>query len=442
MRVLVVDDEESIRDSLKKFLELENLEVVCAENGLSAQRLIGAGGFDAGIVDLKMPGMNGLELLSWMQGEGHSFPCVMISAFGQVTDAVEAMKSGAVDYVTKPFNPEEIRLRLIRAVEERRRLRQIAAVNREFPAEEMASSSPAMREVLGRLDRIAPTPATVLITGESGTGKEVAARRLHRLSGCTGPFLAINLGGVPDSLVESELFGYERGAFTGAVTRKEGLLETAHGGTLFLDEIGDISPGLQVKMLRVVQEKTIRRLGGTADLRINARIITATNRDLETLVREEKFREDLYYRLNVARLHLPPLRERPQDLPVLTGQIIRNLNRKFRREVQNLSPAALDKLLAYSFPGNIRELENLLERAFIFADGEILEAPAFDLPGTGTIPPPVAGTLRELERRAILTALRRWEGNRSRAAEELGISRRTLFNKIRDFRLEESLRRG
>ena len=290
-----------------------------------------------------------------------------------------------------------------------------------------------MKDVIDKLDKIAATPATVLITGESGTGKELAARRIHQGSPCSGPFLAINLGGVPETLVESELFGYEKGAFTGAAARKEGLLESADGGTLFLDEIGEICPALQVKLLRVLQEKTLRRLGGLQDIPINARIITATNCDIEEQVSNGLFREDLYYRLNVAQIHLPALRERPDDIPCLTEHIIQKLNLKFKRNLEGVSPEVLEQLQSHSFPGNIRELENILENAFIFTEGPLINSIDTSRLNTPLTPLPPRGTLKELESKAILRTLQKWGGNQTKAAEELGITRRTIFSKIREF---------
>ena len=290
--------------------------------------------------------------------------------------------------------------------------------------------------------RVAPTPSTVLVTGESGTGKEVAARALHHHSARTGPFVPVNTGGIPEALLESELFGYERGAFTGATQRKIGMFELADAGTLFLDEIGEMAPQLQVKLLRAVQERRIQRLGATVEVPIAARLVAATNRALEEEVAAGRFREDLYYRLNVVRIHLPPLRERLDDLPLLAGRILTRLNRTMGRQLQGLSPAALQVLGGYRFPGNVRELENILERAVIFAEGATIGPDDLDLgaarPGhTAAAAEPAAfrGTLKEQEQRLIETALSRWEGNRTRAAEELGITRRTLFNKLRQLGL-------
>ena len=442
MKVLVADDERNIRESLRRFLELDGNAVATADNGLAAQRRMQEEPFGAAIVDLKMPGMDGLELLRWIRSERPRLPVIMISAFGEVTDAVTAMKLGAHDYVVKPFDPEELVLRLGKLVEAQA-LRDHAEVASRGAADsppELGGSSP-MAAIAALVRKVAPTPTTVLITGESGTGKEVVARTLHHHSRRSGPFIPVNCGGIPDALLESELFGYERGAFTGAAQRKVGMFELAAAGTLFLDEIGEMPGPLQVKLLRAVQDRRIQRLGATAPIPIETRLVAATNRDLEQEVAAGRFREDLYYRLNVVRVHVPPLRERLTDLPQLVGRILARLNQAMGRQVQGLAPAALTALGGYGFPGNVRELENILERAVIFAEGSTIEAADLDLGDTGNRQPGsgfehAAGTLKENERALIAAALARWEGNRTRAAAELGITRRTLFNKLRQYGLD------
>ena len=441
MRVLVADDERNIRESLQRFLELEGNEVVAADNGLAAQRRLQEAAFHAAIIDLKMPGLDGLELLRWIRGERPRLPVIMISAYGEVTDAVTAMKLGAHDYVVKPFDPEELVLRLGKLVEAQA-LRDHAEVASRGAADSPRElgDSPPMAAIAELVRKVAPTPATVLITGESGTGKEVVARTLHQHSRRSGPFIPVNCGGIPDALLESELFGYERGAFTGAAQRKVGMFELAAAGTLFLDEIGEMPGPLQVKLLRAVQDRRIQRLGATVPIPVETRLVAATNRDLEREVAAGRFREDLYYRLNVVRVQVPPLRERLADLPRLVGRIVARLNRTMGRQVQGLTPAALTALGGYGFPGNVRELENILERAVIFSEGPNIETADLDLGETGNTPPGsaserAAGTLKENERVLIAAALARWEGNRTRAAAELGITRRTLFNKLRQYGL-------
>ena len=445
MKVLIVDDEKNIRDSIAEYLRLENIESRTAEDGLAGKRLLEEDVFDAVVMDLRMPGMTGLELLAWLAAEGPAVPAIMMSAYGEVRDAVGAMKLGARDYLVKPFDPEELALRLLRIGEETRLRRSSRPAD---PDEDFLGESPAMRKIRDLVGRVAATPTTVLITGESGTGKEVVAQAIHRRSlRKSGPFVAINLGGIPDSLLESEPFGFEKGAFTGADRRKEGLFETAAGGTLFLDEIGDMPAHLQVKLLRVLQEKRVRRLGGAgAGIPIDARIVAATNRDLETRVREGRFREDLFYRLNVIRIHIPPLRERPEDVLPLAAFFVEKYARETAVGPRALSPEAVAALRAYRFPGNVRELENMIERGCILAEGREIrpvdmgvaasppDPPAADLAAVSG--PPVGGTVKDLERFAVVEALKRRKGNRTLAAEDLGISRRTLHNKIREYRID------
>ncbi len=439
MRVLVCDDEENIRNLMKRFLGMEGIEADTAENGLSAQRCMRETAYDALLLDLRMPGMDGLELLGWLRDEGFRMPVIMISAHGDISDAVTALKQGAQDYLVKPFDSEEVVIR-IKSLVEAQNLRN-AVEQEKDGGDAFIGSSPEMAAIRKVIARIAPSQANVLITGESGTGKEVAAREIHRLSSVSsGPFAAINIGGVPENLLESELFGYEKGAFTGAVQRKTGLFELASGGTLFLDEIGDMPLSLQVKLLRVLQERKITRLGGTSSMPINARIIAATNKELEKMVREGSFREDLFYRLNVVRIAIPPLRERRGDIPQLAAHIISKYNRTMGLRISGFTPEALDALSSHSFCGNVRELENIIERAMIFSDSDIIDVTDLDLRNTlslgiqeesGAMPESL--TLRDAERNAIIRALHRWEGNRTRAAEELGISRRTLISKIQEY---------
>ncbi|MFA5467485.1 MAG: sigma-54 dependent transcriptional regulator [Sphaerochaetaceae bacterium] len=447
MRVLIVDDEYNIRELLRKYLTLEDLDSDGAENGLSAQRLLRENHYDACLIDLKMPGMDGISLIQWIRQEGFQMPIIMISAHGDIHDAVTALKEGAQDYIVKPFDPEELIIRLRKLIETQqlRLLVESKSRLREFLDDGLVGNSPAMRKIKEIIARVADSPSIVLITGESGTGKEVVARQLHGISSkADGPFVAINIGGVPENLLESELFGYEKGAFTGAYGRKIGMFELASGGILFLDEIGDMPLALQVKMLRVIQERKIYRLGGNTPIPINARIVAATNKNLEEKVKEGSFREDLFYRLNVVRIELPPLRERKEDIPILAAMILNRLNRQMGHKIEGLSPDALQALKEHSFYGNVRELENVLERAVIFTNSNVIQVTDLDLRSdlgqtiTESVPP-IGGevkSLKELEVEAIIKALHRWEGNRTRAAEELGISRRTLINKIADYKLD------
>ncbi len=448
MRILVVDDEINIRTLICTYLEMENFETDAAENGLSAQRLLSQEAYEAVLLDLKMPGMDGLELLRWIRHEGFRMPIIMISAHGEIPDAVAALKEGAQDYVTKPFDIEEVTLRL-RSLIENYQLRTTIESQTASDGEEqlLVGSSKAIRNIQQVIQKISHSLSSVLVTGESGTGKEVVARQIHKSGEHPhSPFVAVNIGGVPGNLLESELFGYEKGAFTGATSRKIGMFELASGGTLFLDEIGDMPMELQVKLLRVLQERNMHRLGGVQPIPINARIIAATNRVLEERVRDGLFREDLFYRLNVVRIAIPPLRERKEDIPLLAATIVKKLNKKMGLSIQGLSVDVLDLLKDHPFYGNVRELENILERAMIFSTTPTLQVEDINLSGTALYmdekihtPPSDAGdvrNLKELEQEAIIRSLHRWEGNRTRAAQELGISRRTLINKIQEYQLD------
>ncbi|MDR0589227.1 MAG: sigma-54 dependent transcriptional regulator, partial [Spirochaetaceae bacterium] len=445
MRVLIVDDERHIRDSFKKYLGLEHIDAEGAETGEAALEALEREPFDAVVLDLKLPGISGQEVLERILRRGLSSPVIMISAHGQIADAVAALKAGARDYLVKPFDPAELVIKLRGLVEDKRRENLVEAEKRTGAGETaLIGKTGVMRALSAQIDKIAGSNVTVLISGESGTGKEVAAREIHRRGPLAAePFVAVNIGGIHEGLMESELFGHEKGAFTGAAARKQGLFELAGRGCLFLDEIGEMPIALQVKLLRVLQERKIRRLGGTGDIPVNARIISATNRDVEALVREGRFREDLYYRLNVFRLTLPPLRERADDIPLLARHLLDKLAARMGKPPHTLGAGAEKKLCSYSFPGNVRELENILERALIFCEGAEIQGQDIDLhqetfsaasfppasPETGAVPLPQS--LGELEKDAIIAALARSGGNRTRAAEELGVSRKTILNKIR-----------
>lgn len=460
MRVLVADDEPNMLKSVGAFLLAEGIEAELVPDGREARSRLSAEPYDAAVLDIRMPGLSGLELLRWMAEEGLSLPALMMSAHGDVRDAVEAMRLGAFDYLVKPFDPDELVMRLRKAVRERRlaadreAARRPSAEGSRVAGARMIGDSPAVREALRLIDRVAGTPSTVLVSGESGTGKEVAARLIHERSGRQGAFVAVNLGAVPESLLESELFGYEKGAFTGAADRKRGLFELADGGTLFLDEIGEMPLAMQVKILRAIQERRVTRLGGLGGVPVDARIVAATNRDLEAMVAEGRFREDLYYRVNVVRIHLPPLRERPGDALALAEHFAETLGPTVGRRGVSLGPDARELVASYPFPGNVRELANAIERALILSDGPVLRAEDLRLARAGASPASTAGgeavleaalpsasaaegrsprTLAELEREAILEALRRNGGRRGRSAEELGITRRTLLTKLKDY---------
>jgi len=434
MHILIVDDEENLRTTLAQYLSLEGWTVSEASNGLSAKKQLEDHSFTAVALDLRMPGMDGLELLDWMTREGPSLPVVMMSAYGDVGDAVNAMKAGASDYLVKPFDPEELVIRIKRAS----RITQPLVKNETELSP--ISLDPAMQPVIDLLNKAAPSDATMLITGESGTGKEVAARYIHQKSErSSGPFIPVNLGGLPESLIESELFGYEKGAFTGADNRRIGYFEAANGGTLFLDEIGELPSALQVKLLRSLQERKIQRLGGTGIIPVNVRILAATNRNLESAVAEGSFREDLFYRINVIKAHMLPLRERPEDIIFLTELFLDRLVGNGRTRVKEISDSALEALSEYNFPGNVRELENMMERAVILAETTILQPRDFTLPEkTSAVLKLPAGTLKQMEIQLIQNALLRNEGHREKTAGELGITRKTLLNKMNAYGIEKS----
>jgi two-component system response regulator AtoC len=458
MRVLIVDDERNIRLSLQKYLSLEHIDAESVESGESAVEYLAQESFDAVIVDLKLPCMSGQAVLEWIQAQGIAVPVIMISAHGQIPDAVQALHAGAKDYLVKPFDPAELVIKL-RSLVETQNAEKIPEKPPAPGKSALIGAAPVMERLSAQIDKLAATNVTVLLTGESGTGKEVAAREIHRRSARPDePFVAVNIGGIHEGLIESELFGHEKGAFTGAFTRKQGLFELAGRGCLFLDEIGEMPIPLQVKLLRVLQERKIRRLGGLKDIPFTARIVSATNRDLEAMVREGRFREDLYYRINVFRIELPPLRERREDIPLLADHLLRKLSSRMGRPTPNLGPDVVEKLCSYAYPGNIRELENILERALIYGDGRNigLEDLGFpdpqavekrENPAPGASPESPAtpgmlaqesaplGSLEAIEREAIQEALARCQGNRTKAAKELGISRKTILNKIRTYEL-------
>jgi two-component system, NtrC family, response regulator AtoC len=437
MRVLIADDEKNIRLALASYLSNAGIETAVAADGEAARALLENESFDGMVLDLRMPKLSGLELLAWAAESGPRVPAIMISAYGDVRDAVQAMKLGARDYLVKPFDPEELLLRIRRLLEERALEGRFEAGRRSLgPAsgpDTWLGDGERMREVRELARRVAPTQSTILITGESGTGKEVVARYIHSISSNPeGPFVPINLGGLPESLIESELFGHDKGAFTGADSRKLGMLELASSGTLFLDEIGDMPLHLQVKLLRVLQDKRLQRLGGTQSIPINARIVAATNRELESLLKEGKFREDLYYRLNVIRIELPPLRDRREDIPRLVGLFVERLNREMGRRIEGIESEAMARLQAYAFPGNVRELENRIERAYILCPGAVIGVRELGEPFSKAARAPRRGSIKEAERVLVERAIAKHGGNMTKAAEELGISRRTLFNKRKD----------
>jgi two-component system response regulator AtoC len=452
--ILVVDDEEPIRQVLTEVLSGHGYVVRTASDGEEALKELAAHDYDAIVTDVRMPRMDGLSLVRAIQQTAPDAPVIVMSAYGSHDLALEAMKAGAYDYLGKPFRPDEVLL-VLRKAEERERLR---AENRRLRREIEASrgrsaiiaESPSMKEVMRVVGKVAPARTTVLITGESGTGKELVARAVHELSPRkAGPFVAVNCGAIPDQLIESELFGHAKGAFTGAQSAKRGLFEEADSGTLFLDEIGDLPLQLQVSLLRALQEGEIRRVGDARSIKVDVRVLAATHRDLAQHVAQGKFREDLFYRLNVLALKLPPLRDRPEELPVLAERFIAQHAERLAIPRKALSPEALALLQHWRWPGNVRELENALERALVLSEGAEIDPAALpdEIRGarkaSGPPETPSEGDLsvkraqRALEADLIRRALERTGGNRSRAAELLDLSPRALLYKIREYGLGE-----
>ena len=460
-RILVVDDEASLRDALGRILAAEGYEVRQAGDGKEALGILGDSPFDFVLCDLRMPVMGGLDLLREVTARGIPGTVIMMSAFGTVETAVEAMKLGAYDYVSKPFMSDEILLTLRKAAERERLRTENAFLRSEIEKtarpEEILYASRPMEEVVRTANKVKDYDATVLVTGESGTGKELVARLLHFGGRRKGkPFVAVNCGAIPETLLESELFGHRRGAFTEARSDRAGLIEEAGGGTLFLDEVGELPLPLQTKLLRFLQEGEIRRLGDTETRKVNVRLVAATARDLEREVAGGRFREDLFYRLNVIRIHVPPLRERRDDIPLLAKHFLSHYCGKYGKREMLLSTDALAAMTAHEWRGNVRELRNLMERCALLATGpEVTRAgllavwkgsgspdggeagPAFEL----RVPvsperPDLKAAIRELERQLIRIALERTGGSRPKAAELLGISHTTLLYKAKEFGIE------
>jgi two-component system response regulator AtoC len=447
-RVLLVDDEENVRLALRTYLRKQGYDVAAAASVDEALALLERDAFDYVVTDVRMPGRSGLDLLALVRERHAGTTVVVMSAYGSVEQALEAIKAGAYDYVAKPFKPEEL-LFLLRKAEEREALKREnrelrAAAAREHAFDELLGKSEPMKLLFATIAKAAPFKTTVLIMGESGVGKELVARALHRRSPRSAkPFVAVNCGAIPEALLESELFGHKRGAFTDALHDKRGLFEEAEGGTLFLDEVGELPLALQVKLLRVLQEGTFRRLGETQDRKSDVRVVAATVRDLASDVKAGRFREDLYYRLNVLALTLPPLRARREDIPLLIDHFVERYNARLGTKISGLEPAAAKLLYEYSWPGNVRELENTIERAMVLADGPVLRVA--DLPERIREPAdPVAAelakgdlsikrTMRVIEEVLIRRALEKTRGNRTRAAELLEISHRALLYKIKEY---------
>jgi len=457
--VLIVDDEQSVRDFLSILFQRDGYEVTVASDAEAALAAAAqAADFDAVITDVRMPGMSGLELLAELKHRSPDLPVIMVTAFASPDDAVQAMRNGAFDYITKPFNVDELR-KVVRTAAAKRRKGASAETAEEFSG--IIGSSPEMLKIFELIRRVAPTPASVLIYGESGTGKELIAKAIHNFSkAAKNPFVPINCSAIPESLMESELFGHAKGSFTGAVTDKIGLFEQAHTGTLFLDEIGELDLSIQTKLLRVLQEREIMPVGSTKSKRVDVRIISATNRNLEKEVMEKRFREDLFYRLAVVPLRMPPLRERKGDVPILVDHFLKKYAKLMGKEAQTMSSYGLEVLMNYNFPGNVRELENIIER------GVALESSSIILPESlilsrkekhqdAAAPPPddeplfigaedeeelfdrgLEECIASVEKKMIIHALEAAEGSKMRAADLLKISFRSLRYKVKKYGID------
>ncbi len=436
--ILIVEDEAKMRRLLELNLGEDGFQTLSAPDVETGLDLLRQNTVDLVLTDLKLPGMGGLEFLQTLKRQNSNLPVVVMTAYGSVETAVEAMKAGASDYVLKPFSLAEMRMIVHKELdvrklrEENRSLREALGQRYEYP--NIVARSAKMQEVLAMVERVAATQSTVLIGGESGVGKDLIAHAIHQKSRrASGPFVKINSTAIPENLLESELFGYEKGAFTGAAASKPGKFELADKGTLFLDEIGDVPPATQVKLLRVLQEREFERLGGTKTIKVDVRLIAATNRDLRAALEEGTFRQDLYYRLNVVPIDIPPLRDHKEDIPDLAKLFLDRFSRQAAKQFTGVSPEAMDMLIAFHWPGNVRELENIIERAVALSEGPVLRPSDIHLdavrtkPASGTAPLiPEGQTLEQWEDEMIREALRRANGNKSQAARMLGLSRNAL----------------
>ena len=443
-KILVVDDEPSILKLLKEALTQWGYQVGCVGTGTEALEAIRTELYDAAITDIRMPEMSGLDLLREIKRHDESIEVIVMTGYPTIASAVEALKEGAYDYLSKPLILDELRHLMARVTERRFLKGEVqslrARLGEELTVIELVGNSVPMQRVKEIISKVATTDSPVLIEGESGTGKELVAAAIHRLSGrAKGPFIPVNCSAIPEDLLESEFFGHVRGAFSGAVSDALGLFRGANEGTIFLDEIAELSPGLQVKLLRVLQEMQVRPVGSTKAHSVDVRVIAATNRDLDRSIADGRFRQDLYYRLNVVRVSLPPLRTRREDIPALVNHFLRRYNRRFRRDVKGITPDALAALAAYDFPGNVRELENVIERAFAMGAREQITLADLPVLGTASVPAvasPASGSvprLADVEKDLILRALSFYKDDKEAAASALGISRRTIYRRLKEY---------
>lgn len=442
-KILIVDDELIVRESLAGWLERDGHYVQKAASGEEALDMLKTVKFHILLVDMKMEGMSGLDVLRRVRETDPDVAVVIITAYGSISTAIEAMKEGAYDYLMKPFDPNELGMLIEKILERQARERETLFLREEYRErarfENMIGQAPSMQRVFDLVENVAPTDSTVLILGETGTGKGLAARAIHtRSPRSEGPFVVVNCGAFPEHLLETELFGYQKGAFTDAKETKKGRVELSHQGTLFLDEIGEISMRMQIDLLRVLEDKVLYRVGGTQPIEVDFRVIAATNKDLEKAIKERTFREDLYYRLNVVSFTMPPLRERREDIPLLAEHFLRRFSRETNKDIDQISREAMDELMLYHWPGNVRELENAIERAVVIGKGRKIMPGDLPIFRQVAIPPPPDPSLKSMERGHILHILNQTGWNVSKSAALLGIDRTTLYHKMRRYQIRRT----
>ena len=442
-KILIVDDELIMRESLAGWLERDGYEVERVGSGEECLELLKETRFDILLVDIKMEGMSGLDVLSHVKESDPDLDVVMITAYGSISTAIEAMKNGAYDYLLKPFDPEELGILIEKIINHQAQVRENIFLKEQYKDrtrfESMIGQSKPMQEIFDLIQDVAPMESTIMISGETGTGKGLAAKAIHSNSPrCEGPFVAVNCGAVPEHLMESELFGHQKGAFTDAKETKRGRLELAHGGTLFLDEVGEISMRMQIDLLRVLEDRAFYRVGGTQPIEADFRVIAATNKKLREAIRARTFREDLYYRLNVISFQMPPLREHKEDIPLLAEHFLRRFSQETNKLVDKFSRGAMDELMLYEWPGNVRELENATERAVVVGKGRSIEAEALPIFRPEPCISPKDNTLREIEKAHIIQILDTYQGNIAKCAKVLGIDRSTLYSKIKRYNIQKT----
>ncbi len=441
-KILIIDDELIMRESLAGWLERDGHVVETAASGEEGLQKLKASRFEILLVDIKMEGMSGLDVLKKVKESDPDAAVIMITAYGSISTAIEAMKNGADDYLLKPFDPKALGVLIDKITEHQAQAREILYHREQYKDrtrfESMLGQSKPMQKIFDLIQDIAPTGSTVMITGETGTGKGLAAKAIHTNSPrCEGPFVAVNCGAIPKHLMESELFGHQKGAFTDAKETKKGRLELAHGGTLFLDEIGEISMRMQIDLLQVLEDRIFYRVGGTQPIEAYFRVIAATNRNLEEAVKAGIFREDLYYRLNVISFNMPTLRERKEDLPLLTEHFIRRYSQETNKHIDRLSREAMDEMMLYEWPGNVRELENAIERAVVMSKNREIQPEDLPIFRPEHLIAPHGNTLKEVEKTHIIQILNKNQWNISKSAKILGIDRSTLYSKIKRYQLNK-----